>query len=167
MELSCSSAGAETTYTALSWWALAMITRPEIQRRAPAELDSVVGRSRVPSFSDVPSLPYIQAIVKEVLRWRPPLRFQSHVARQQTTGTTECSSRNEQFAFRIFGNATMILRPMVTTRRGSIQGGSSILVARLSLDLQRRAARDTSRSGSGIGNHVGNDSLFIFIATTL
>ena len=45
-----SSAGAETTYTAMSWFVLAMITHPEIQRRAQAELNAVVGRSRTLLF---------------------------------------------------------------------------------------------------------------------
>jgi len=67
------SAGAETTSTTLSWWALAMITWPEVQRRAQAELDAVVGRDRLPTFADAPHLPYLGAIVKEVLRWRPAL----------------------------------------------------------------------------------------------
>ena len=57
----------------MSWFVLAMITHPEIQKRAQAELDAVVGPSRIPTFSDASSLPYVQAVVKEVLRWRPPL----------------------------------------------------------------------------------------------
>ena len=60
-----SSAGAETTATSMYWWALAMIAHPEIQKRAQAELDAVVGRFRPPTCSDAPSLPYIQAMVKE------------------------------------------------------------------------------------------------------
>ncbi|KAI9446203.1 cytochrome P450 [Lactarius indigo] len=67
------TAGAETTSTALTWWALAMVTRPETQKRAQAELDAIVGRARPPTFSDIPELHYIQAIVKETLRWRPSL----------------------------------------------------------------------------------------------
>ncbi|KAI0302277.1 cytochrome P450 [Russula brevipes] len=63
--------GAETTATTLSWWILAMITNPDIQLRAQDELDAIVGRSRTPTFADAPSLPYIQALVKETLRWRP------------------------------------------------------------------------------------------------
>ena len=39
--------------------------------RAHAELDAVVGRSRLPTFADFPHLPYIRAMVKESLRWRP------------------------------------------------------------------------------------------------
>jgi cytochrome P450 len=48
-----------------------MIAHPEFQKRAQAELDAVVGRSRMPTFSDASNLPYIQALVKETLRWRP------------------------------------------------------------------------------------------------
>ena len=68
-----SVAGAETTATMLSWWALAMISFPEVQRRAQAELDTIVGRDRLPTFADAPRLPYVCAVIKEVLRWRPPL----------------------------------------------------------------------------------------------
>ena len=52
-----------------------MIAFPEVQRRAQAELDSVVGRDRLPTFADAPHLPYICAIVREVLRWRPVIPF--------------------------------------------------------------------------------------------
>ena len=66
-----SAAGAETTSTTLSWWTLAMIAFPEVQRRAQAEIDAVVGRDRLPSFADAPRLSYVCATMKEVLRWRP------------------------------------------------------------------------------------------------
>ena len=68
-----SAAGAETTSTTLLWWVLAMMAHPEIQRQAQDELDLVVGRFRPPTFADAPNLPYIQAMVKETLRWRPAL----------------------------------------------------------------------------------------------
>ena len=44
---------------------------PEVQRKAQEELDAVVGRGRLPTFDDLESLVYIQAIVKEILRWHP------------------------------------------------------------------------------------------------
>jgi cytochrome P450 len=50
-----------------------MVAHPEVQRRAQAELDSVVGRECLPTFADAPHLPYVRAIVKEVLRWRPAI----------------------------------------------------------------------------------------------
>jgi len=48
-----------------------MLAYPEAQSRAHAELDEVVGRERLPTFADYPHLPYIRAMVKEILRWRP------------------------------------------------------------------------------------------------
>jgi len=48
-----------------------MTLHPEVQRRAQAELDSVTGGSRLPTYEDRQKLPYIEAIVKEVLRWHP------------------------------------------------------------------------------------------------
>src|ERR1700679_3066571 len=68
-----SGAGAETTTGSMYWWMLAMVAFPETQKRAQAELDTVVGRSRIPSFSVLPSLPYLRGMVKEVLRWRSVL----------------------------------------------------------------------------------------------
>ena len=49
---------------------LAMILHPEGQARAQAELDSELGGSRLPELSDRNSLPYINLVMKEVLRWR-------------------------------------------------------------------------------------------------
>ncbi|KAH9056476.1 cytochrome P450 [Lactarius vividus] len=67
------SAGGETTSTTLQWWVLAMLAYPEVQTRAQAELDEVVGSARPPTFADLPSLPYIRAMVKETLRWSPTI----------------------------------------------------------------------------------------------
>ncbi|KAF8487323.1 cytochrome P450 [Russula ochroleuca] len=63
--------GADTNSSEMAWWMLAMLAYPETQVRAYAELDAVVGRARLPTFADYPHLPYIRAMVKEVLRWRP------------------------------------------------------------------------------------------------
>ena len=55
----------------MTWWTLAMLPYPETQARAHAELDTVVGRSRLPTFADLPHLSYTRAMVKEALCWRP------------------------------------------------------------------------------------------------
>lgn len=67
----CSVGGVQTISDMMAWWTLAMLAYPETQSRAQAELDAVVGRARPPSFADYPHLPYIRAMVKEVLRWKP------------------------------------------------------------------------------------------------
>ena len=46
-----------------------MLYAPEVQKLAQQELDSVTGGARLPSFSDRPSLPYIDAMMKELFRW--------------------------------------------------------------------------------------------------
>ena len=46
-----------------------MALYPEVQKKAQAEIDTVVGPNRLPDFHDRPSLPYINAVVKELLRW--------------------------------------------------------------------------------------------------
>jgi cytochrome P450 len=48
-----------------------MTLYPEVQRKAQAEIDGIVGNSRLPEFSDQDALPYVQAVLKEVLRWHP------------------------------------------------------------------------------------------------
>ena len=63
--------GADTTSAMMAFWVLAMMAYPETQARAQAELDAVVGRTRLPTLADYPHLPYIRAMVKELLRWRP------------------------------------------------------------------------------------------------
>lgn len=39
-------------------------------KRAREELDRVVGTDRLPTFTDRPQLPYINALMKETLRWQ-------------------------------------------------------------------------------------------------
>ena len=46
---------------------------PSAQRKAQEELSSVVGLSRLPTLDDIASLPYVQAIILEVMRWVPVL----------------------------------------------------------------------------------------------
>lgn len=46
-----------------------MTLYPNVLKRAQEEIDRVVGTDRLPSFSDRKSLPYIEALVQETLRW--------------------------------------------------------------------------------------------------
>lgn len=54
----------------MAWFMLAMVHFPEVQKKAQAELDAVVGRDRMPTFADREHLPYIQALVRECFRWK-------------------------------------------------------------------------------------------------
>jgi cytochrome P450 len=64
-------ASVDTTVSAVLTFIVAMILYPDVQRKAQAEIDQIVGNSRLPDFSDEAVLPYVQAVLKEVLRWHP------------------------------------------------------------------------------------------------
>ena len=50
-----------------------MVLNPDVMKKAQEELDRVVGKEHLPDFSDKDKLPYIDALVKELLRWNPPV----------------------------------------------------------------------------------------------
>lgn len=64
-------AGSDTTASTLCSAFLALVTHPFVLQTAHAELDAVVGSDRLPTFADEANLPYIRALAKETLRWRP------------------------------------------------------------------------------------------------
>ncbi|KAG6354440.1 hypothetical protein INS49_004457 [Diaporthe citri] len=64
-------AGVDTTGSTLRAFFLAMSVFPDVQKRAQQEIDDVVGRSRLPRLEDRTNLLYINAVVKESLRWLP------------------------------------------------------------------------------------------------
>ncbi|KAH7118607.1 cytochrome P450 [Dactylonectria estremocensis] len=68
-------AGSETTATTINNWTLAMTLYPEVMKKGQEELDRVVGRGRLPQWDDEDNLPYIRAMIKETLRWRPVNKF--------------------------------------------------------------------------------------------
>lgn len=63
------AAGADTTVVTMTAFTLAMILFPKVQRKAQEEIDRVVGTDRLPGFEDRERLPYINALVKEAIRW--------------------------------------------------------------------------------------------------
>ena len=48
-----------------------MALYPEIQRCAQEEIEKVIGNDRLPTWDDQPNLPYVCALIKEVLRVAP------------------------------------------------------------------------------------------------
>lgn len=61
-------AGTETTSTVLQWAILFLLNYPEMQNRMRKEIESVVGMSRLPSYTDCSSLHFCQAFITEVFR---------------------------------------------------------------------------------------------------
>ncbi|XP_072035377.1 cytochrome P450 2U1-like [Amphiura filiformis] len=61
-------AGADTTSTTLDWCCLYMMAYPDIQKKIQEEMDSVIGRNRLPQVSDQEQLPYTRATLLEIQR---------------------------------------------------------------------------------------------------
>ncbi|KAJ7505253.1 cytochrome P450 [Mycena galericulata] len=67
------AAGSDTTVSSLGSFFFAMAVHPEIQKRAQLEIDTVIGTHRLPQYEDRPSLPFVEAIFREVMRFKPML----------------------------------------------------------------------------------------------
>ncbi|XP_041646823.1 cytochrome P450 2J4-like [Cheilinus undulatus] len=78
--------GTETTATTLHWGLLYMIYYPQIQERVQAEIDAVIGSSRVPSLNDRENMPYTNAVIHEIQRMGNILPL--NVPRMATRDTT-------------------------------------------------------------------------------
>ncbi|KAJ8521864.1 hypothetical protein ONZ45_g1495 [Pleurotus djamor] len=63
--------GADTTPSSITTFFAAMVLFPHVQRKAQDEIDLVLGSLRLPTFEDFPEMLYLQAMVWEVLRWKP------------------------------------------------------------------------------------------------
>ncbi|KAH9015708.1 cytochrome P450 [Lactarius hengduanensis] len=165
------SAGSGTIVSVLNWWTVAMVAFPEAQRRAQAELDTVVGRDRLPTFSDSPHLPYIYALIKETLRWRPAAPFGvPHVATREDwyegmyiPKGTACMANIWQCNHdpAVFGDDADEFRPeRFLGERGELTSGP--------MDPNQEGHYTY---GFGQRNCVGkllaNDSLFLYVARTL
>lgn len=64
--------GTDTVAILLEWIMARIVLHQDIQTKVQNEIDTWVGRDRHVEDSDIPNLPYLQAIVKEVLRMHPP-----------------------------------------------------------------------------------------------
>ncbi|KAF8668099.1 cytochrome P450 [Rhizoctonia solani] len=64
--------GTDTSSTALVNFVAAMVVNPDVQAKAQAEIDSILGyASRLPTMADEVQMPYVRVLIQEVLRWHP------------------------------------------------------------------------------------------------
>lgn len=72
---------------------------PEVLERAHAELDAVVGPHRLPDFRDKDSLIYVNAIIKEAMRWHSVVPF----------GVPHATSADDEFRGYFIPAGTMLM----------------------------------------------------------
>ncbi|WOL11320.1 hypothetical protein Cni_G20082 [Canna indica] len=68
------AAGTDTTFITLDWAMTELLMNPSAMKRAQAEVRSVVSGDRklVSETDDLPRMPYLKAVIKEVFRLHPP-----------------------------------------------------------------------------------------------
>ncbi|KAJ3503699.1 hypothetical protein NLJ89_g8317 [Agrocybe chaxingu] len=98
------AAGADTTVSSVKTFYFLMMLHPDVQKRAQAEVDSIVAKEgRLPTIQDRPSMPYLDAVLQEVLRWAPPSPIGVFHCTSQTMNTTATSSPQRRPSSRTSG----------------------------------------------------------------
>ncbi|CAN6278615.1 unnamed protein product [Urochloa humidicola] len=64
-------AGSDTSSSTIEWAMAALLNNPEVMEKVKGELRTVLGNKTQVEESDIAQLPYLQAVVKEVLRLYP------------------------------------------------------------------------------------------------
>ncbi|KAJ5631949.1 hypothetical protein N7490_008288 [Penicillium lividum] len=165
-------AGSETTASTLNNWLLAMTLYPEVIEKAQEELDRVVGPDQLPNWDHEKDLPYIRAIIKETLRWRPVNKF----------GMTHATSEDDWYDGHFIPKGTVAVLnwwaihrdPKLHPNPDKFQPErylSHTLSAAEYINISDPYARDHFTYGAGRrvcpGVHVAERSLYIIIARTL
>ncbi|EFQ31593.1 cytochrome P450 [Colletotrichum graminicola] len=153
-------ANGETTVTILCWLVVAMVTYPRVMREAQAELDDVVGRARMPTYADRAALPYVNAVIDEVMRWRPLI----------PDGMVHAAAEEDEFmGYRIPRGAAVVASQWAITRDRDAFGADAD-----DFRPERWLERDDlPRTSFGYGRrlcpgrHVGRDGLWIMAARLL
>ncbi|PKY00944.1 cytochrome P450 [Aspergillus campestris IBT 28561] len=153
-------AAVETIPSILRVFVKAMLLHPESLAKAQAEIDQVVGSDRLPSFSDKPSLPYINGIVNECCRWQAVLALGFP---HSTTDDDEYCGYRIPKGTMLFANAWAI-----GFDEGIYQNARDFLPERW---LENPELPNSAAFGYGPrvcpGKFIGMDSLFINIARML
>ncbi|RWS02662.1 Cytochrome P450 2J6-like protein, partial [Dinothrombium tinctorium] len=63
------AAGSDTGRSTLLWLFKMISLRTDIQEKVCKEIDSVIGKNRLPSWDDRRQMPYTQAVINEIQRW--------------------------------------------------------------------------------------------------
>jgi typhasterol/6-deoxotyphasterol 2alpha-hydroxylase len=78
--------GTDTTAGTMEWAVSELLKNPKTLAKAMEELNHVIGPDRLVTESDLPRLPYVEALLKETMRLHPPgPMLAPHVAREDTS----------------------------------------------------------------------------------
>ncbi|KAJ3842653.1 cytochrome P450 [Lentinula raphanica] len=91
--------GVHSTSGIIQWFLALIPSHPNVALQAQQELDRVIGRDRLPTAEDMPNLPYIRAIIKEVQRVHAPFWM----------ATPHCSSEDFTYNGQFIPKGTVVV----------------------------------------------------------
>jgi cytochrome P450 len=161
-------AALDATTETLMWFVVACVTKGGDGdgngwvAQAQMELDRVVGRAKLPGFEDRAALPYIDAVVEEVLRWRPA----------GAAGVPHFTKVESSYGgFRIPANSVVIANHWSIAREEAVFGPAD--VEAFVPERWLKSGRDLPTVGFGYGRricpgrHVARNSLWIAVSRLL
>ncbi|KAI0027760.1 cytochrome P450, partial [Vararia minispora EC-137] len=161
----------ETTAGQLEWWLLAMTAFPEAQKRAQEELDTVIGHARTPRVADRGQMPYVDALSREVTRWRLGI----------PTGAPHITETDDWYEGMFIPKGTLLfanmhpcnLDPRVYGDDAHLFNPARFLDEKGQLRPMPEDTKEEGHVSFGfgrricVGRHVANDALFVAMATML
>ncbi|RDW91754.1 hypothetical protein BP5796_01148 [Coleophoma crateriformis] len=167
------NAALDTSTITMLWFVVACITQDTgFVAKAQKLLDEVVGKDRLPSFDDRPRLVYIDAIMNEVLRWRPTV----------TGGAPHATRTKDVYrGYRIPADSIVLANHWAIVREESVFGQNPeaflperwIVGGEDSVNAPQDGIKDLPSTGFGYGRrvctgqHIARNSLFITFARLL
>ncbi|KAH9896527.1 cytochrome P450 [Cubamyces lactineus] len=158
-------AGGETTYSTVLNCILAMVLHPDKLKKAQEELDRVVGTARMPLISDKADLPYVNALIKEIMRWRPVLPL----------GLARCSNKEDIYRGYTIPKGTVVIPNVwsIAFEPRGLYSPDLFEPERWLVTDQEDMPLDPADWTFGFarricpGKHLAENSVFIFISTLL
>ncbi|KAG8684491.1 hypothetical protein FRC11_012022 [Ceratobasidium sp. 423] len=136
-----------------------MIHHPEVQARAQEEIDRITNSERLPNIADRESMPYLLAIVQEVMRWQPPLPL----------GFPHSTSEDDEYRGYFTPKGSIVMANVWAMSRDEL-----VYESPETFNPERFLGADTASApvfGFGRracpGNHYAEASLFIMFASML
>ncbi|KAH7904746.1 cytochrome P450 [Hygrophoropsis aurantiaca] len=135
---------------------------PEVQVKIKDEIARVVGSSRLPSFQDRAALPYVNATIKEAMRWSPALPLS--IARQ--------TSQDDFYKGYYIPKGTIVLPNVWAISKDDLSGIPSEEFApeRFLSSCVKDTAIDPYDYAFGFGRricpgkHLGDNNLFLLVS---
>ncbi|KAJ8482310.1 hypothetical protein ONZ51_g5439 [Trametes cubensis] len=158
-------AGGETTYSTVLNCILAMVLHPDKLKKAQDELDRVVGTARMPLISDKADLPYVNALIKEIMRWRPVLPL----------GLARCSNAEDVYRGYTIPKGTIVIPNVwsIAFEPRGLYSPDLFEPERWLVSDKEDMPLDPADWTFGFarricpGKHLAENSVFIFISTLL